>query len=30
MKAEKAVAQEIAENSKMRGQKDKNIFEDGV
>lgn len=30
MKAEKAVAQEIVENSKMRGQREKNILEDGV
>lgn len=30
MKAEKTVAQEILENSKMRGQRQKNIFEDGV
>ena len=29
MKAERTVAQEIVENSKMRGQKDKSILEDG-
>lgn len=30
MKAEKIIAQEIVENSKMRGQKEKTIMEDGV
>lgn len=30
MKTEKIVAQEIAENSKMRGQKEKTIMEDGI
>lgn len=30
MKAERTVAQEIVENSKMRGQRDKKILEDGV
>lgn len=30
MKAEKTVTQEILENSKMRGQREKNILEDGV
>ena len=29
MKAERTVAQEIVENSKMRGQKEKSILEDG-
>ena len=30
MKAERTVAQEIVENSKMRGQKEKSILEDGL
>lgn len=30
MKAERTVAQEIIENSKMRGQKEKSILEDGL
>lgn len=30
IKAEKLVAQEIVESNKMRGQREKNIFEDGV
>lgn len=30
MKAEKTVSQEIVENTKMRGQREKNILEDGL
>lgn len=30
VKAEKLIAQEIVESNKMRGQREKNIFEDGI